>query len=333
MEGIAVKMKGVIITGPTGVIGTALIRKCIEKNIKILAIIRKNSFRKNQIPENPLVEVVECDLKDLRKLSKADIAQALKKKDTDIQYDVFYHLAWEATIGDERNDMKKQLFNVEYALDAVALAERLGCQTFIGAGSQAEYGRCELKLSDKTPTFPENGYGMAKLCAGQMTRAECEKRGIRHIWARILSVYGPADGEKTMIMSVIRKLLAGEKPLLTAGEQLWDYLYGGDAAEALYLLGEKGKHGNIYCIGSGQTRMLREYVEILRDTINPQLPLGIGELPYGEKQVMYLCADISKLTEDTGFVPKITFEEGIKETVKYVRDSENIKKETKNGTG
>ena len=98
---------------------------------------------------------------------------------------------------------------------------------------------------------------------------------------------------------------------------MWDYLYSEDAARALYLLGQKGRDGRTYCIGSGQARPLREYIEMLRDAINPALPLGIGEVPYGENQVMYLCADISDLTRDTGFVPEVTFEEGIRRTIEY----------------
>lgn len=105
---------------------------------------------------------------------------------------------------------------------------------------------------------------------------------------------------------------------------MWDYLYSKDAARALCLLGEKGRDGKIYCIGSGQARPLREYMEMLRNAIDPALPLGIGEIPYGEKQVMYLCADISDLTEDTGFTPEVGFEEGIRETIKNVSSQQSF---------
>ena len=218
--------------------------------------------------------------------------------------------------------MKLQTANIGYALDAVALAARLGCHTFVGAGSQAEYGRWEEKLSEYTPTFPESGYGMAKLCAGAMTRLECSRLGMRHVWARILSVYGPGDGEQTMISMVIRKLLAGEIPALTAGIQQWDYLHCRDAANAMYLLGEKGRDGSIYCVGSGNARPLREYIEILRDCINPALALDFGAVAYGPQQIMYLCADIEKLTEDTGFIPEVNFEDGIRETIGWMRTQE-----------
>lgn len=310
-------MKKVVITGPTGAIGVALIQKCVQEGTHVLAICRKNSKRRKQIPVNPLVDIVECDLSELKNL----------EIECEQDYDVFYHFGWMATIGAGRNDMYAQLKNIEYAIDAVGLAERLGCKTFVGAGSQAEYGRVEGKLTDRTPVFPENGYGMAKLCAGQMTRVECQKKNIRHIWTRILSVYGPYDGDKTMISTVIRKLLAGEKPSLTPGEQKWDYLYSADAAEAMYLIGEKGKENSTYCIGSGCVRTLKEYVEILRDHIDKKLELGIGDIPYGDKQVMYLCADITKLSKDTGFSPKTPFECGIDETIAWHSNNNQIQLE------
>ena len=77
-----------------------------------------------------------------------------------------------------RNDMITQVKNIQYTLDAVHVARMSGCKVFIGTGSQAEYGRVDTALKPDTPCFPENGYGMAKLCAGQMSRVECEKMGI-----------------------------------------------------------------------------------------------------------------------------------------------------------
>ena len=102
---------------------------------------------------------------------------------------------------------------------AVDAAAEMRCSVFIGAGSQAEYGRFEGKLNANVPTFPENGYGIAKLCAGQMTRIRCNQKGIKHIWTRILSVYGPYDGSGTMVMSTIEKLLSGARAPCTKGNR------------------------------------------------------------------------------------------------------------------
>ena len=306
-------MKGVIITGPTGAVGRALIESLIENGINVLAVTRKNTKRLSNIPSSPLVRTVGLDLSEIKNLP--EIVSQLPG-----EYDAFYHLGWADTFGeDARNDVKSQLLNVGFSVDALEAAAKMGVKVFIGAGSQAEYGRHEGALSSDTPAFPENGYGIAKLAAGQFTRLRASQLGVKHLWIRILSVYGPCDGKGTMIMSTIRSLLNRERPSLTKGEQLWDYLYSKDAGRALYLLGEKGKDQKTYCLGSGTKRPLREYMEELRDAIDPSLPLGIGERPYSKNQVMSLFADISALTEDTGFVPSYTFSEGIKETIDWVR--------------
>ena len=199
------------------------------------------------------------------------------------------------------------------------VAALLGCKKFIGAGSQAEYGRYEGKLNADVPAFPENGYGIAKLCAGQMSRIRCRQLGIQHIWTRVLSVYGPYDGENTMVISMIRRMLQGERPICTKGEQIWDYIYSRDAAKAFYLLGESGQDGKVYCIGSGQGIPLKEYISTIRKQIDESLEIGFGEVPYSDKQVMYLCADIRELQKDTGFGPEYSFEEGIRETIEWCR--------------
>ena len=306
---IAREIKSAVITGPTGAIGTALCRELVSRGVTVFAVCRPGSRRTDGLPESELVRVVSCDASELARLPEL-IREPV---------DAFFHFAWAHTIGPGRNDMPAQIRNIGYAIDACRAAAALGSKVFIGAGSQAEYGRVEGKLAPDTPAFPENGYGMAKLCAGQMSRVECRKLGLDHVWLRVLSIYGPRDGAATMISGTIRALLAGEKPSLTAGEQLWDYLYSGDVARAFYLAAEHGRSGAVYPVGSGRVMPLREYVEILRDEIDPALPLGFGEIPYAPQQVMHLEADISSLHADTGFVPLTPFREGIRKTIEWVR--------------
>ncbi len=304
-----------VITGPTGMIGTALINKCIQEQIQVLAVCRKESAGTSHIPQSRFVKVVETDLSEISRLS-----QIINDK-----YDVFYHLAWAGTTGKARNDMYLQNENIKFTLDAVELASKLGCKVFIGAGSQAEYGRYEGRLTPDTPVFPENGYGMAKLCAGQMSRIRCRELGIRHIWVRILSVYGPY-GKADMISQTLWKIMAGEKAEFTLGEQIWDYLYSGDAARALLLLAEKGKEGKIYVLGSGETRKLRNYIEIIGEEASAftgkKTELDFGAVSYVENQVMHLSADIKELCKDTGFIPEVSFREGIRKTISKMANAE-----------
>lgn len=299
------KMQRIAITGATGSIGIAIINQMISRHIEVLAICNPRSTRNSRIPNSPLVRLIECDLSRLEELKNSDLPRC----------DVFYHLGWSGTVGDGRNDTDLQIQNIRYSLAAAELAKCLSCHTFIGAGSQAEYGRVEGILHPDTPVNPENGYGIAKLCAGNMTRLKCEQMNLRHIWIRILSVYGPYDGPNTLVMSMISKLSSGIVPQTTGGEQLWDYLYSEDAGNAFYLAGQYGKDGAVYCLGQGKARPLKEYIMTIRDVTAPEMKVDIGAIPYAPKQVMHLCADISALQNDTGFVPEVPFDEGIRNTV------------------
>ena len=277
----------------------ALCAKLLAEGVTVYAVTHPGSARAALLPQDARLHVVPCDAAELAALPELIPEKA----------DAFFHFAWAHTIGPGRNDMPAQIANIRYTIAACRAAAQLGCQVFIGAGSQAEYGRVEGVLTAQTPCFPENGYGMAKLCAGQMSRVECQRLGMAHIWTRILSVYGPHDGPATMISGTIRKLLHGEKPALTAGIQQWDYLYAADAAAAFYALAVSGQDGRVYPLGSGTARPLKDYIETLRDAIDPALPLGLGEVPYGPLQVMHLQADASALQEDTGWRPATPFEE------------------------
>lgn len=303
-------IRRVIITGATGAVGTALVAEMINQNIEVLVFCRKGSERNVRIPNHKLVSVKYCDLADLKNVVN----------DTGKEYDVFFHFAWAGTTGTARNDMYLQHANICYALDAVDVAKRFGCKVFIGAGSQAEYGRVEGKLTADTPTFPENGYGIAKLCSGQMTRIKAHQLGMEHIWMRILSVYGPNDGKQSLVMSVINSLVEGKIPQCTKGEQMWDYIYSKDAARAFLLAAENGKDGKVYVLGSGKVRPLKEYIEDIRSVVAPNGALALGAVPYGEKQVMYLQADIGELQEDTEFKPTVQFKLGIQEILKTMNN-------------
>lgn len=288
----------VVITGPTGTIGYALCNLLLEKGIKVYGVVRPNSSRISSIPKG--VEIIECDISNYSNLPKM-IEDA----------DAFVHLAWSNTFGEGRNNMPSQIANIQYAIDAVNAASVMKCNVFVGAGSQAEYGRVNAPLKPETPCFPENGYGMAKLCAGEMTRLECDKLGIDHIWMRILSVYGPHDNSNSLISYTISMLKKGEKPILTKCEQMWDYLYSDDTAMAFLLALMHGKNGAIYPLGSGECKPLYEYVKDIRDLINPSLEIGFGEKQYPDKQVMYLKSDITQIIDDVGFSCNFSFKEGI----------------------
>ena len=299
-----------VITGPTGAVGVSLIQELIANDWEVIAVVRPNSARLSAIPTDSRVRVVPCALDHIKDLSSLIVEKC----------DVFYHFGWDGTYGDTRTDLYRQNQNVIYTIDAVHIAKELGCTVFVGAGSQSEFGHVDGILHPDMVCNPDNGYGAAKLAACHASRILCTQLDIRHEWCRIVSLYGPYDGTYTMTMSIIKALLHGESPKCTKGDQIWDYIYSKDAARAFRLVAEKGKHGSIYCFGTGETHRLSDFVKTIRDQINPDLPIQFGAIPYYPNQVMHLEADITNLKEDTGFMPQYSFEDGIRETIAWYKE-------------
>ena len=193
-------IKRIVLTGPTGVLGLAITRYMVQIGVEVYAICRPNSKRIINIPKSPLIHIVECDMKNILNLSNY----------IDKSCDAFFHFAWAGTESAEnRFNMELQTENIKNSLLAVRAAYSLSCKVFIGAGSQAEYGKTEGIISPSTPTNPDSGYGFAKLCTGQMTRVMCQQLGITHIWTRIISTYGIGDNPNTLISVIINDLLKG----------------------------------------------------------------------------------------------------------------------------
>ncbi|MBM7023991.1 NAD(P)-dependent oxidoreductase [Treponema sp. Marseille-Q4523] len=297
-------MQKIVISGATGILGSALIRCAKKQGLEIVCIVRKDSERAKALIASNSVDILQADLKDYNTLSPV-ITNS----------DVFIHLAWEKTFGTARDDVDAQVRNIQYTLDAARLAQRMGCKVFIGAGSQAEYGPVQCPLTDKTPVCPQSGYGMAKYTAGRLSALLCGQLGIRHNWLRILSLYGPNDAPYTLISYVIHELKNGRSPELTKCEQVWDYLYADDAAQAILAVAQKGIHGKTYPLGSGTARKLSEYIKVIRDYVNPDIAIHFGVKDYYPHQPMYLQADITELTKDTGWKPEISFLEGLENIV------------------
>jgi len=300
-------MKVIALTGATSMLGLALIKQCILNKIGVVAFVRPDSPRLSRLPDSDLITVVKCNLDDLANFDPAEVRSEIP--------DVFYHFGWEYTDKQGRNNCDKQLKNIHHTLAVVHFAKKLGCKRFIGAGSQAEYGRSLTPLSSNTPVDPEMAYGIAKYTAGKFAKIECEKLHLEYIWIRILSIYGYNDNEGTLIKDFIENCKNDQPMPLSPCTHIWDYLYEDDAGRAFLAVGEKGLDGQVYCLGSGVGKPLKEYLEIIKSMVNPAYILRYGEIPYNEKSLKYLCANISELTNDTKWKPEISFEDGIKEII------------------
>ena len=295
----------VAITGPTGSIGVDLMRLHLKAGDEVIAVVNPESKRISNIPKG--VEIVRCDISDYKNIFGTN------------ECELFYHLAWAGTGPESRDDTSIQSKNIQYTLDAVCLAKSWGTKKFIGAGSQAEYGPLDQPINRNTPTNPISAYGIAKYASGKLCEIECKKNGIEFNWVRILSVFGKYDNENSLVIYLIDTLLKGERPKMTDCEQIWDLISSEDCARALKLVAIDGKIDKTYVIGSGDSKKLKEYVESIKNLIDPDMEIDYGAIPDYSKQTRCLSADISELIKDTGFSPERKFEDSIEGLIEYRR--------------
>jgi len=298
------------VTGATGFIGSHLVERLLRADVAVAILLRPSSNPWRIAALLPRVTVIPGDLHALG---------AVEAGLREFAPDTLFHLAWKGVAGRERNSPDQIEANLMPTVDLVRLAGRVGCRTWIGLGSQAEYGPQPSVIHEDTPPRPTTLYGVTKLCAGLLAGRLAADAGLRFAWLRVFSVYGPKDNPGWLLPDLISALSRGERFALTACEQHWDYLYVDDAAEAIYRVGVTPDAEGVFNLGSGQARPLRTIVERVRDLIDPCLPLGFGELPYRPDQVMHLQADIARLTRATGWHPTVSLDDGLRRTVAWYR--------------
>lgn len=308
-KGVKLNISRIIVTGASGMIGSHLTEFAITKNVNIYAIVRKKSKTISNVPINDNVKIIECDLNDISNLTQL----------IDKPCDAFIHLAWDSIYGNNRDNVYTQHNNILNTLKAINVASVLGCKKFVFAGSQAEYGIQDVILSCDTVPNPVTAYGIAKNTAFLLGKVLAEQVGIEINSGRIVSTFGERDNLNTMISSSLIKMIKGEQVDLSECTQTWDYIYAVDAARAFLAIAESGINGKAYPIGSGNSRILRSYVEEMYSLVgNDKATLNFGAMN-AAGEVKYQGCDVSELTADTGFVPNYSFSAGIIRTIDWLK--------------
>lgn len=298
------ELRKVILTGATGFIGKWLLKELLADSVDVTILVRDKTKVDPSVINR--VHIYESDYHCYERLVIPDF-----------EYDAFFHLAWEGVASENKDKLEIQTENIGISVAALSLAKRVGCKKFVATGTVAEYAYCEKIMDFTQKQMPNDMYGAIKISVYYILDVLSKKMGMDFIWAVLPSTYGEGRNNNNIITYTIEKLLRGERPLYGNLTQLWDFLYVKEVARALWLVGEYGIPGKVYGIGSGQFRTLRDYVCTIRDIINPNLELGIGELPEMSEKTYSSCVGNYDLVKDTGFRVEIDFEQGIEYTIRY----------------
>ena len=298
-------IKRVVITGADGFIGSHLVRRLLPENIEIWAVVLPDSATISRL-DGLDVHIEQCELNDLKGIPE--------------NIDVFYHFAWQGVAPCFRDDFDMQYKNIEYCIDCVRFAAKVNARKFVFPGSTTEYLYHRGLINEEAVPSKVNAYSSAKLASRFLCEMLANNLKIDFIYTVITGIYAADRRDNNVIFYTISELLNGRKPKLTSLEQSWNYVHIDDVTEALYLIGEKGRGGGFYSIGSNENMPLHNYITKIRDLINPSLPLGIGEIPNRTGKLPSSCIDLTAITNDTGFFPAIPFSEGITKVIESIEE-------------
>ena len=307
-------MNQAIITGATGFIGAVFVDVLIKRNIKVLALGRKNYDEINSYKKRLLkgATYLQIDMNEISLLPKKIEATGWELKDPC----VFYNLAWGGQGKLSDLNIEAQLMNVSWSVSALRTAKELKCDRFVHIGTMEEAFTSKYLNLDYHNNDEYNRhviYSVAKIISKNYLKLISKQLNIDLLFSTNSHVMGPGDDKDSFLQMTLQKLIDGDELLFSEGNQIFDCISVDDIAQAYYKIGEKGLSGRDYWVGSGEPRKLKDYVQIMYDLYPSGKELQFGKFSYNDISLEYKDFSIDLLTKDTGFAPEKTYEQTVKE--------------------
>ena len=298
--------KKYVITGATSFIGSKITRELLTRGDVVYAVCRPNSPNINVLPVDDNLKLIFADADNIETITN-EITEA----------DIFINLAWKGTNHLERDNENINRTNIANTLNAMRCAKSLNCDMFVETGSQAEYGYQYSLTDENAECNPFSAYGKAKLQTYLSCRELASEIGIKYVHLRIFSVYGEGDHDYTLFKSCLMKMLNNEPIDLTAGTQLWNFLYVDDAAKIIIglmdnLTGMMQKGDTeIVNVASDDTRPLSEFISQMKLILKSDSQLKFGVIR--PERLLSIIPNIKKLDMILGQnYEQHSFEDGVK---------------------
>jgi dTDP-glucose 4,6-dehydratase len=185
------------------------------------------------------------------------------------------------------------------------------------------------QFTETTPYAPNSPYAASKAASDHLVRAWCETYELPVVLSNCSNNYGPFHFPEKLIPVIILNALAGEPlPIYGKGENVRDWLYVEDHADALLTVLQRGETGRSYNIGGENevqnieiVRMICAILDELRPAAHPYAELisFVADRPGHD---MRYAIDPTRIREELGWRPSVTLQEGLRKTVQWYLDNE-----------
>lgn len=324
-------MKKYLVTGGTGFIGSALVKRLIRDGNAVRILDNNLRGKESRLKDlSGEIEIIEADIRDLSMIEKACKG-----------VDIVCHLAY--INGTEYFYTKPELVldvAVKGIMNIIDGCIKEGVKEFMLASSSEVYQTArviptpeDVPLAVPDPLNPRYSYGAGKIISELMAINYGRKCFERVVIFRPHNVYGPDMGFEHVVPQFIlrmQELCANTRareinfPIQGTGEQTRSFIFIDDFIDGLMLLIEKGMHLGIYNIGTMEEMAIKDVAGEIGAYFNKKIMVGSGVSPDGSP--LRRCPDIAKL-QKLGFRPKVSFKSGIKSTIEwYLRNTKTAPK-------
>jgi UDP-glucose 4-epimerase len=310
-------MESYLVTGGAGFIGSHLVEYLALRGYPVRVL---DNFETGQhsnllhISQSP--EIVQGDVSD------ADtVGRAMKG------VDVVYHLAARASVQASVEDpAATHRICATGTLNVLDAARKAGVRRVVYAASASAYGIPAGEVqSESEPVHPLSPYAAAKLAGEQYMQAFAASFGIETVSLRFFNIFGPrqrADSPYSGVIAIFAGLMsAGKTPTIFGdGLQSRDFTYVDDVVQALIRAAKAANvSGNVYNVGTGRSVTLLDLVAALNRQLGTNLTPKHGAERAGD--IRHSRADIERARRDLGYEPSVSFDDGLKETLRWYRET------------
>jgi GDP-4-dehydro-6-deoxy-D-mannose reductase len=314
----------VLITGITGFAGSHLAEYILahQPGVEVYGIVRWRSRMENVLHLRDKVELVEADLKDIVSL-QACLAHVKPDRIFHLAAQSFVPTSWKCPAETFAINAIGQV-NLFEAVLGLKLSPRIQV-----AGSSEEYGHVnpdEVPMKETNPLRPLSPYAVSKVAQDLLGYQYHKSYGLRVVRSRGFNHTGPRRGEVFATSSFAKQIAEIEKkkrePVIHVGnlEAKRDFSDVRDIVRAYWLCLEKGEDGDVYNIGSGVTRPIKEVLDTLLSLSRAKVKIEVDKTRLRPSDVPILLSDSSKFMTLTGWKPEIPFRKTLGDLLDYWRE-------------